>query len=221
MSEQRVKDIVIEAVRELGGAVRAVGNKEIHDWIEENYPGTNPRTTSAMLVLLAVNRQSRLHHSVNRIPRLKPDPEYDALFAVDRGKYRLYDPEEHGVWGIVREDGKLKVRKLEPHVVQVHERSLEKVRDELAAAQKTLGALLMEYRSADHPVVQNQMRLIELLEMELNDLEGNGALTRENTKLLMSMYELAVEALNAREGDLPVTEEQLWGLIKTLRKGSP
>ena len=82
-------DAVREAVTELGGVV---STREVIDYIYRKYPNRPWKESSirAHLIGLSVNHPTSRHY-----PALR---KHAFLFCVDRGKYRLYNPEKDGKW---------------------------------------------------------------------------------------------------------------------------
>jgi hypothetical protein len=62
---------------------------EVYREILKTYPDFNRGTNNAQIIADCVNHPSRKHY-----PGKKPD----YYFRVDRGVYRLYDPQQNGVW---------------------------------------------------------------------------------------------------------------------------
>lgn len=96
-----VREMVWEAVEALGSPTR---NRDICDWIEQRYPGTNRGTIQCHLAICCVNQLSRLHYPENQRPRVADDPRYDFLYRAGHGVVEWYRPERHGVWSIVQDE---------------------------------------------------------------------------------------------------------------------
>lgn len=228
MSEQpRMVELVTQAVRELGGAEEPVSNQDVQKWVRARYPEANSTTINCTLLLCSVNVQSRVNYPENQKARVKRHQDYDTLFKVDRGRYRLFDPEEHGRWAIVTMKGKLTVMKLQDAEVYV-ERTTEKCRAKIQEAQRRIGELIAEGGSASDSEVKSLKRRIERLTLDLKDLEGKSAsgLSKEDKSLLMEMHDLAQRALWELHDGVPDLEEmatlekreqQFWDLVKKLR----
>ena len=95
-----IREMVREAVEALGSPTR---NRDVCDWIEQGYPGTNRTSIQCHLAICCVNQLARLHYPENQRPRVANDPRYDFLYRADRGVVEWYEPERHGVWSIVQD----------------------------------------------------------------------------------------------------------------------
>lgn len=101
-----VWQMIKEAAESLGGQTT---NKEIKQWIQRRYPGTNQGTINCQILASTVNRQSRTRWPHNQHPRVA-NTQYDFLFSSGRGSLELYDPQKHGQWQIRKaENGDLEV----------------------------------------------------------------------------------------------------------------
>jgi endonuclease len=99
--------MILEGIDALGGATTNVALKS---WVLQRYPGTNPLTIQAQMVVCTVNHTSRVHYQQNHKPRPANGP-YDFLFRPEAGRLERYDPARHGQWEIYeQEDGRLGVR---------------------------------------------------------------------------------------------------------------
>ncbi len=76
---------------------------EIKDYIWKKYPDVKDSTINAQAIVCTVNQPSRVQYPENKKPRIA-NSRYDFLFTVGRGKVVLYNPEEHGVWEIRKDD---------------------------------------------------------------------------------------------------------------------
>lgn len=85
--------------------------QEIKDYIRRTYSDVNESTINTQIIVCTVNQPSRVHYPENQKPRIA-NTKYDFLFTVGRGQVVLYNPEEHGVWEIVKSSvyGKLVVK---------------------------------------------------------------------------------------------------------------
>jgi len=96
-----IREMVWEAVDALGSPTR---NRDICDWVEQRYPGTNRTSVQCHLAICCVNQLSRLRYPENQRPRVADDPRYDFLYRAGHGVVEWYRPERHGVWSIVEDD---------------------------------------------------------------------------------------------------------------------
>lgn len=62
---------------------------EVYHEILKTYPGFNRGTNNAQIIADCVNHPSRKHY---------PGSTHDYYFRVERGTYRVYDPQRDGVW---------------------------------------------------------------------------------------------------------------------------
>lgn len=87
--DKSVRDVVLEAVRELtGGDINIeFTRKEVHARILEEYPNFNGKTAGAQIVACCPNHPSYRHHR----------GDYKYYWRVGTGKFRLYDPERDNV----------------------------------------------------------------------------------------------------------------------------
>ncbi|NLV17102.1 MAG: DUF91 domain-containing protein [Syntrophomonadaceae bacterium] len=103
--------MVKEAVESLQGAATY---KQIKEHIWKRYPDVKERTINCQIIICSVNQNSRVYYPANRKPR-ECNTKYDFLYTLGNGRVMLYHPEKHGRWGIVEEDSKLVVRRLDEH----------------------------------------------------------------------------------------------------------
>ncbi len=83
---------------------------EIKKYINENWLDVNEATINAQIIVLTVNQRSRIHYPENQKPRVA-NGQYDLLFSIGRGNVVQYDPNEHGIWEIYKNEfGGLEVR---------------------------------------------------------------------------------------------------------------
>ena len=66
MSGITVREIIRKTIVDLGGKAT---NKEIFDWINENYPNNKESTVAAHLYSLSVNVPTRIHSGRNNKAR--------------------------------------------------------------------------------------------------------------------------------------------------------
>lgn len=88
--------------------------KQIKEHIWKRYPDVKERTINCQIIICSVNQNSRVYYPANRKPR-ECNTKYDFLYTLGNGRVMLYRPEEHGRWGIVEEDSKLVVKRLDEH----------------------------------------------------------------------------------------------------------
>lgn len=87
----KVKEVIIDAVNRITG-----GNKEaiftvsdVYNELVKDYPDINKGTLRCHIIQNCVNHTSRKHY---------PSGQRDLYFLVEKGKFRLYDPEKDGKW---------------------------------------------------------------------------------------------------------------------------
>ena len=102
------RELIREAVTNLGGRCT---QQSIVDYIKLRYPDTNAGIIRIQITAFSVNAPSRINWPKNKKPRKADDPRYDFLFSSshEAGGVVLYDPNLHGQWSIVQNDGKLTV----------------------------------------------------------------------------------------------------------------
>lgn len=101
-----VWQMVREAVEKLDGKTSYA---EIKKYILETYGDVNESTINCQIIVCTVNHTSRIHYPENKKPKIS-NTKYDFLFTTGRGQVELYNPEEHGIWEIKRNEyGKLVV----------------------------------------------------------------------------------------------------------------
>ena len=101
-----VKELLKEAISNNNSYL-----KDIRAYIKTKWPDTNNNTISGQLIRCTVNLPSRIYHGGNDKPRIiDSNSKNDLFFRVDKGKYVLYDPKDHGSWEIAIIDNKLVVR---------------------------------------------------------------------------------------------------------------
>ncbi len=111
--QKPVWQMLEEAIDDLGG--RAT-HRQLKSHIKQRYGDVKDITIQCHFILCAVNHPSRVHYGQNRAPRMAGG-KYDFLYRPARGLLERYDPDRHGVWGIVRgDDGRPHVGLLEPPI---------------------------------------------------------------------------------------------------------
>lgn len=106
-----VWQMIKEAMDSLKG--RAT-NTEIRNYITDKWGDVNPATINAHITLLTVNQKSRINWPENQKPRLtNSGSKNDMLYSIGRGQVVKYNPEEHGIWEIFKNEfGSLSVRQV-------------------------------------------------------------------------------------------------------------
>jgi 5-methylcytosine-specific restriction enzyme A len=109
MERPYIWKMIKEAVENINGIV---SYPEIKEYIKGKWTGINQDTITDQIIVLTVNHNSRIHYPENYKPRLtNSHSPYDLLFKKGRGKVEKYNPDEHGVWEIYKdENGKLRVQ---------------------------------------------------------------------------------------------------------------
>ena len=100
MNKPPVWQMIKEAINKLGGKATYA---EIKDYISKTWQNVNQGTITAQIIVLTVNQPSRIHYPENKTPR-QTNSQYDLLFNTGRGKVVIYDPNEHGLWEIYKND---------------------------------------------------------------------------------------------------------------------
>lgn len=110
MTKPIVREMIREAVDALGGKAK---NVDVRDWVLRKYPGTNPLTVAAQIIVATVNHDSRVHYPQNQKAR-RADSENDFLYRPQKGWIEKYDSEKHGHWEIREtESGQLIVQQVD------------------------------------------------------------------------------------------------------------
>jgi len=85
---------------------------EIKEYISQHWANVNSNSISAQIIVLTVNQPSRIHYPENKQPR-QTTSQYDVLFTTGRGQVVKYDPNEHGLWEIFKNDfGGLEIKQI-------------------------------------------------------------------------------------------------------------
>ena len=109
MERPFVWQMIREAIDNLNGRATYA---EIKNYIHSKWDNVNDSTINAQIMILCVNKTSRIHYPENKKPRLS-DSQYDILYSTGRGQVVKYDPEEHGIWEIYQNEfGSLHVRQV-------------------------------------------------------------------------------------------------------------
>ncbi|KAF2519727.1 DUF91 domain-containing protein [Flavobacterium salilacus subsp. salilacus] len=102
MERPYVWQMIKEAVENLGGKATY---PEIKNYIFDKWGEVNNSTINAQCLVLSVNQPSRIHYTENHKPRFtNGNLPYDVLFSTGKGQVVLYNPEEHGIWEIYKND---------------------------------------------------------------------------------------------------------------------
>lgn len=104
-----VWEMVKKAVESMNGEA---SYKEIKDYIWQHYGEVKERTINCQIIICSVNQKSRVYYPANRKPR-NCNTKYDFLYTLGNGRVKLYNPEEHGAWGIVEEGDRLVVKRVD------------------------------------------------------------------------------------------------------------
>lgn len=84
--------------------------KQLTEWILERWPDTKTNTIASQVTVCTVNVPSRCLYQCNKKPRMATQ-RYDFLFRPGPGLLEKYEPENHGLWSIVKDaDGESKVQ---------------------------------------------------------------------------------------------------------------
>jgi hypothetical protein len=96
--------MVKDAITNLNGKA---SYSEIKEFILNKYGDVNESTITCQIIECSVNHPSRIHYPNSKKPRIA-NSAHDILFTVGRGKVELYNPDEHGIWEIRKNEyGKL------------------------------------------------------------------------------------------------------------------
>ncbi len=104
-----VWEMVKEAVQTLDGRA---SYKQIMSYITPKYPGTKENTIRCQIIACTVNHPSSVYYGSKKVGISNGSNNF--LFTTGNGQVEWYDPQKHGVWGVIKnEEGKLKVSKME------------------------------------------------------------------------------------------------------------
>ena len=102
MERPYVWQMIKEAVENLNNRATY---PEIKKYISDKWGEVNNSTINAQCLVLSVNQPSRIHYPENQKPRLtNSNSFYDILFSIGKGQVVKYNPEEHGIWEIYKND---------------------------------------------------------------------------------------------------------------------
>ncbi len=87
----KIKDVISNAVNKItGGRKEAVFTSvDVYSELIKEYPEINQSTVRCQVIQDCVNHTSRRHY---------PSGQRDLYFRINKGKYRLYNPENDGKW---------------------------------------------------------------------------------------------------------------------------
>lgn len=105
-----VWQMVREAVESLD---KDTSYKEIKEYIWHKHGDVKERTINCQIIICSVNQKSRIYYPPNRKPRAC-DSKYDFLYSLGNGRVTLYDPGQHGQWGIVADGEEVTVARIDP-----------------------------------------------------------------------------------------------------------
>jgi hypothetical protein len=100
MSRPFVWQMIKEAIDYLNGRA---SYSEVKDYINTRWDGVNENTINAQIIVSTVNHPSRIHYPENKKPRIS-NGQYDFLYTTGRGQVVAYNPEEHGIWEIYKNE---------------------------------------------------------------------------------------------------------------------
>lgn len=107
MSKPAVWQMIKEAIEHFNGMA---SNSQIREYILGKWKDVNVNTINAQIIVLTVNHPSRVHYPENNKPR-SGTSQYDILFRTGRGEVVEYEPKEHGIWEIFKNEyGVLNIR---------------------------------------------------------------------------------------------------------------
>lgn len=94
--------MIKEAVNNLEGQI---SYSQIKEYISNIWNDINQETITAQIIVLSVNHNSRTHYPENHKARLaNENSPYDLLYNTGRGQVELYNPDQHGVWEIFKNE---------------------------------------------------------------------------------------------------------------------
>ena len=87
----KVKDVIRDAVLKITGGDKAVtfSPVDVYNELIKQYPDINSNTVRCQIIQDCVNHTSRKHY---------PSGQQDIYYRIDKGLFRLYDPEKDGKW---------------------------------------------------------------------------------------------------------------------------
>lgn len=109
MEKPFVWQMINEAINNLNGKA---SYSEIKKYINDKWQNVNESTINAQIIVLSVNQPSRIHYPENKKPRIT-NSQYDILYSTGRGQVVKYNPEEHGLWEIFKNEfGAFEIRQI-------------------------------------------------------------------------------------------------------------
>ena len=88
---EKVKDVIREAVLKITGGDKAATftSADVYNELIQEYPDINSSTVRCQIIQDCVNHSSRKHY---------PSGQQDNYYRIDKGVFRLYDPEKDDKW---------------------------------------------------------------------------------------------------------------------------
>ena len=124
------------------------------DYIKNKHGDVNESTVTCQIIECTVNHPSRIHYPQNKKPRIS-NGNHDFLFTTGRGKVEWFNPEDHGIWEIYKNEyGKFGVRQtdLDECLVETDE----------TETQDTNGALLFPLESHLRDFLANNLSSVKI-----------------------------------------------------------
>ena len=87
----KMKDVITEAVMKITGGDKSTifTSADVYNELIQQYPDINQNTVRCQIIMDCVNHTSRKHY---------PSGQQDLYYRIDKGRFRLYDPEKDGQW---------------------------------------------------------------------------------------------------------------------------
>ncbi len=87
----KVKDVIRDAVMRITGGDKIANftSADVYNELIKQYPDINSNTVRCQIIQDCVNHSSRKHY---------PSGQQDNYYRIDKGLFRLYDPEKDGKW---------------------------------------------------------------------------------------------------------------------------
>ena len=87
----KFKDVIRDAVQKITGGDKnaTFTSSDVYNELLQQYPDINPTSVRCQIIQDCVNHTSRKHY---------PSGQQDLYFRIDKGVFRLYDPEKDGKW---------------------------------------------------------------------------------------------------------------------------
>lgn len=113
--------MIKDAIESLGGKIT---HKQIKQFIWNKYGEILDVSISCAIRQCTVNCNSRINYDPNKSPRIA-NAEKDFLFSVGPREVVKYEPREHGIWGVRKDEfGNLAVCQLTPDLQAVVEQQI-------------------------------------------------------------------------------------------------